>query len=303
MPTDSLPEIPTTVEVQILTKNPIIEQEEINRVKNQLREFTERVTKKETSFATLARLYSEDKGTARQGGELGYTGRGLLDPAFANAAFNLTDPNKISKIVETEFGYHIIQLIDRRGDKVNVRHILLRPVYTMDELNEGVVFLDSIANQIRKESLSFDKAALQFSDDATSKMNGGIVSNHDILERFNAFEAKLTVTKFLREDFAHFGALDDYNALIRLKPGEISPAFLTEDIMGNQLAKIVKLVESIPTHVASLNEDYLRLEEMALNAKQERVFKEWLTKKIDAMYVYIAPEFRDGEFENKSWVK
>ena len=121
MPTDSLPEIPTTVEVQILTKNPIIEQEEVNRVKNQLREFTERVTKKETSFATLARLYSEDKGTARQGGELGYTGRGLLDPAFANAAFNLTDPNKISKIVETEFGYHIIQLIDRRGDKVNVR--------------------------------------------------------------------------------------------------------------------------------------------------------------------------------------
>ena len=171
------------------------------------------------------------------------------------------------------------------------------------ELNEGVVFLDSIANQIRKDSLSFDKAALQFSDDATSKMNGGIVSNHDILERFNAFEAKLTVTKFLREDFAHFGALDDYNALIRLKPGEISPAFLTEDIMGNQLAKIVKLVEIIPTHVASLNEDYLRLEEMALNAKQERVFKEWLTKKIDAMYVYIDPEFRDGEFENKSWVK
>ena len=111
MPTDSLPEIPTTVEVQILTKNPIIEQEEVNRVKNQLREFTERVTKKETSFATLARLYSEDKGTARQGGELGYTGRGLLDPAFANAAFNLTDPNKISKIVETEFGYHIIQLL------------------------------------------------------------------------------------------------------------------------------------------------------------------------------------------------
>ena len=128
MPTDSLPEIPTTVEVQILTKNPIIEQEEVNRVKNQLREFTERVTKKETSFATLARLYSEDKGTARQGGELGYTGRGLLDPAFANAAFNLTDPNKISKIVETEFGYHIIQLIDRRGDKVNV-HSPLSPPY------------------------------------------------------------------------------------------------------------------------------------------------------------------------------
>ena len=134
-------------------------------------------------------------------------------------------------------------------------------------------------------------------------MNGGIVSNHDILERFNAFDAKLTVTKFLKEDFAHFNALDDYNALRRLEIGEVSPAFLTEDILGNQLSKIVKLVEIIPTHKASLNEDYLRLEEMALQDKQERVFKEWLSKKIDGMYVYISPEFRNGEFENKHWVK
>lgn len=156
---------------------------------------------------------------------------------------------------------------------------------------------------IRKDSITFEKAALLYSDDATSKMNGGIVSNHDILERFSAFDAKLTVTKFLREDFAHFNALNDYNALVRLKPGEVSEAFLTEDIMGNQLAKVVKLVEIIPTHVASLNEDYLRLEEMALNAKQEKVFKDWLSKKIDAMYVYIDPEFRDGAFENKHWVK
>ena len=194
-------------------------------------------------------------------------------------------------------------MLDKRGSLYHFRHILLRPVYTMDELNEGVVFLDSIANQIRKDSLSFDKAALQFSDDATSKMNGGIVSNHDILERFNAFDAKLTVTKFLKEDFGRFKSLDDYNALNRLKPGEISEAYLTEDMLGNQMAKIVKLVEVIPTHTASLNEDYLRLEEMALQDKQERVFKEWLSKKIDGMYVYISPEFRNGEFENKHWVK
>lgn len=194
-------------------------------------------------------------------------------------------------------------MLDKRGSLYHFRHILLRPVYTMDELNEGVVFLDSIANQIRKDSLSFDKAALQFSDDATSKMNGGIVSNHDILERFNAFDAKLTVTKFLKEDFGRFKSLDDYNALNRLKPGEISEAYLTEDMLGNQMAKIVKLVEIIPTHTASLNEDYLRLEEMALQDKQERVFKEWLSKKIDGMYVYITPEFREGDFENKHWVK
>jgi len=156
---------------------------------------------------------------------------------------------------------------------------------------------------IRKDSITFERAALLYSDDAQSKMNGGIVSNHDILERFNAFDAKLTVTKFLKEDFGRFKSLDDYNALNRLKPGEISEAYLTEDMLGNQMAKIVKLVEVIPTHTASLNEDYLRLEEMALQDKQERVFKEWLSKKIDGMYVYISPEFRNGEFENKHWVK
>lgn len=115
--------------------------------------------------------------------------------------------------------------------------------------------------------------------------------------------AKMTVTKFLKEDFGHFKSLADYNALIQLKPGEVSDAFLTEDMLRNQMAKIVKLVEVIPTHAASLNEDYLRLEEMALADKQERVFREWLTKKIDGMYVYIDPEFRNGEFENKHWVK
>ena len=272
------------------------------RTRERLLDMRERIITGKAKFENLARMYSQDPGTMMRGGEMDPTELNGLEAPFADALENMK-PGQISEVVETRYGQHIIQLLDKRGSLYHFRHILLRPVYTMDELNEGVVFLDSIANQIRKDSLSFDKAALQFSDDATSKMNGGIVSNHDILERFNAFEAKLTVTKFLREDFAHFGALDDYNALIRLKPGEISPAFLTEDIMGNQLAKIVKLVEIIPTHVASLNEDYLRLEEMALNAKQERVFKEWLTKKIDAMYVYIAPEFRDGEFENKSWVK
>ena len=134
-------------------------------------------------------------------------------------------------------------------------------------------------------------------------MNGGVVSNSDIMSYYNASNPKLTVTKFLREDFGHFRSLDDYNALMKLEPGGVSPAFLTEDMLGNKMAKIVKLVEIIPTHQASLEEDYLRLEEMAIAAKQDRVFREWLTKKIDAMYVFIAPEFRDGEFENKHWVK
>ena len=299
---DSLPTVAEQYVYAQITRFPKSITEAKQRTRERLLDMRERIITGKAKFENLARMYSQDPGTMMRGGEMDPTELNGLEAPFADALENMK-PGQISEVVETRYGQHIIQLLDKRGSLYHFRHILLRPVYTMDELNEGVVFLDSIANQIRKDSLSFDKAALQFSDDATSKMNGGIVSNHDILERFNAFEAKLTVTKFLREDFAHFGALDDYNALIRLKPGEISPAFLTEDIMGNQLAKIVKLVEIIPTHVASLNEDYLRLEEMALNAKQERVFKEWLTKKIDAMYVYIAPEFRDGEFENKSWVK
>ena len=136
-------------------------------------------------------------------------------------------------------------------------------------------------------------------------MNGGVVSNHDILERIYAYnvDVRQTMTKFLKEDFSRFNALPDLNALMRLKPGEVSAAFLTEDIMSNELAKIVKLIEIIPTHTASLGEDYLRLEEMALARKREKHFNEWLSKKIDAMYVYIEPEYRNGEFENRHWVK
>ena len=239
-----------------------------------------------------------------RGGEMDPTPLAGLDPAFA-AALEPLKPGQISEVVASSFGFHIIQLLDKRGQLYHFRHILLHPIFTSEELGETARMLDSVVTLIRQDSITFEKAALEFSDDPTSKMNGGVVSNHDILERFYSFnvDVRQTVTKFLKEDFAHFNALDDFNALSRLKIGEVSDAFLTEDIMSNQLAKAVKLLEIIPTHVASLNEDYLRLEEMALQEKQERVFRDWLSKKIDAMYVYIDPEFRDGEFENKHWVK
>ena len=230
---DSLPTVAEQYVYAQITRFPKSITEAKQRTRERLLDMRERIITGKAKFENLARMYSQDPGTMMRGGEMDPTELNGLEAPFADALENMK-PGQISEVVETRYGQHIIQLLDKRGSLYHFRHILLRPVYTMDELNEGVVFLDSIANQIRKDSLSFDKAALQFSDDATSKMNGGIVSNHDILERFNAFEAKLTVTKFLREDFAHFGALDDYNALIRLKPGEISPAFLTEDIMGNR---------------------------------------------------------------------
>ena len=298
---DSLPTIADQYVYAQITKFPKSMTAAKQRTRERLLDMRERVITGAAKFENLARMYSQD-GTAMRGGEMDPSPLASLDPAFAAALENLK-PGQISEVVESQFGFHIIQMLDKRGQLYHFRHILLRPVYTSEELGESLNLLDSIADLIHKDSITFEKAALKYSDDASSKMNGGIVSNHDILERFNAFDAKLTVTKFLKEDFGRFKSLDDYNALRRLKPGEVSDAYLTEDMLGNQMGKIVKLVEVIPTHTASLNEDYLRLEEMALQDKQNRVFKEWLSKKIDAMYVYIIPEFRNGEFENKRWVK
>ena len=177
LPADSLPFVPTEVEVEIITQQPRFSIEEVNRVKDRLREFTDRVNKGETTFATLARLYSEDTNSARRGGELGFTGRAVLDPAFANVAFNLTDPKKISKIVETEFGYHIIQLIDKRGDKIKVRHILIKPRVSQDAITAAHERLDSIADDIRAGKFSFEEAATYLSDDKDTKSNNGLMAN------------------------------------------------------------------------------------------------------------------------------
>jgi hypothetical protein len=223
---------------------------------------------------------------------------------FADALADLK-PGQVSEVVETQYGYHLIQLIDQKGRMYHARHIVLRPSYTLEELAAPARMLDSIANLIRKDSITFEEAARKFSDDDNSKMNGGVVTNHDLLELTQRWEASYTETRFMKEDFGRAGgkSLDDYNALRNLKEGEISDAYQTEDWMGNQLSKIVKLVKVIPPHKVSLDEDYIRVEQLALNAKREKVFKEWLDKKIEGMYIYIDPEFRDGEFENKNWVK
>ncbi len=299
---DSLPTIADQYVYAQITRFPKSMTEAKQRTRERLLDMRERAITGNAKFENLARMYSQDPGTMMRGGEMEPTSLRELDPAFAEALEKMR-PGQISEVVESQFGFHIIQLLDQRGELYHFRHILLHPVYTAEELAEALGTLDSLVQKIRTDSITFERAALLHSDDKGSKMNGGIVSNSDIMNYYNASEAKLTVTKFLREDFGRFRSLDDYNALMRLQPGEISDPFLTEDMLGNQMAKIVKLVEIVPTHRASLGEDYLRLEEMALAAKQERVFKEWLSKKIDAMYVYIDPEFRDGEFENKHWVK
>lgn len=177
LPQDSIPFIPTQVEVQIITLEPKIPQEEIERVKKTLRDYSEQVHKGEIAFSTLARLYSEDEGTRRRGGELGFMGRGELVPEFANVAFNLQDPNKVSKIVESEFGFHIIQLIEKRGDRINSRHILLKPKVEEKDIEASLMKLDSIANDIRSEKFTFDNAALYLSQDKDTRNNHGLLAN------------------------------------------------------------------------------------------------------------------------------
>ena len=300
---DSLPIIAKQYVYAQITKFPKSIVEAKQRTRERLLEMRERIITGKTKFSTMARMYSVD-GSAIQGGEMEPTVlAGFVQP-FADALRELK-PGQVSEVVETEFGFHLIQLIDSKGELYHCRHILLRPTYTSDELIAPMLELDSIADLIRKDSITFEAAAAKFSDDVHSKQNGGIVTNHDLLEHYNAFDAKLTATRFLEEDFGmgRGKSIEDYNAIRKLQVGEISPAFQSQDLVGNNLSKIVKLVEIIPPHTASLKDDYLRLEAMALADKQSRVFDEWVNKKIEKMYVYIDPDYRKLDLVNKSWIK
>ncbi|MBR5818639.1 MAG: peptidylprolyl isomerase [Alistipes sp.] len=301
---DSLPMIGEQYVYAHITKFPSSLKEAQQRTKERLLDMRERVIKGQTKFSVLARMYSLD-GSAIYGGEMEPMPSSYFVRPFAEALEKLK-PGQVSEIVETEFGFHIIELIEKKDEMYRCRHILLRPTFTTDELMQPAHQLDSIANLIRLDSITFENAALRFSDDASSKHNGGIVSNSDILARMGVYDgARMTATRFLKEDFSAQGgkSLEDYAALMRLKEGEVSNSFQTTDIMGNEMSKIVKLVQIIPAHVASLEEDYIRLEEMALQQKQEKVYRKWLDEKIQSMYVYIDPAYRSDEFENKNWIK
>ena len=214
-------------------------------------------------------------------------------------------PGQVSEVVETDYGFHIIELIDEpKNGLYHSRHILLRPTYTAEELNEPIVFLDSLAAVIRTDTISFETAAMEHSEDKLTKMNGGLVTNHDLLMSSPSYaNVKYSATKFRREDFGDGKSLQDYSNLIRMKVGDVSAAYMAEDLRRNEHAKIIKLLEVIPTHTATLEEDYTTIEEMALAQKQQKIFDEWMREKIDGLYVYIAPDFREGEWQYPNWVK
>ncbi len=289
LPQDSLPMIPTMVEVQIITNEPRVSQEEVNRVKSQLREYTERVNSGETTFATLARLYSED-GSARQGGEIGYTPRSALDPTFASVAFNLTDPKKVSKIVETEFGYHIIQLIDRRGDRINVRHILMKPRVSSEAITQAKERLDSVANDIREGKFSFDDAATYISDDKDTKSNHGLMANVTEQTRTSRFRMQDLPTEVARQ-------------VERMQVGDISTPFEMINSKGKRVCAIVKLKSRTDSHRATITEDFQVMKEVVLAKRREQALHDWVAQKLKNTYVRMNEQYRGCKFEYEGWVK
>ena len=289
---DSIPFVPTEVEVEIITLQPRISMEETNRVKDKLREYTDRVNKGETTFATLARFYSEDPGSARKGGELGCMGRGMLDPAFANVAFNLTDPKKVSKIVESEFGFHIIQLIDKRGDRVNCRHILLKPQVSAEAIEQVKERLDSIGDDIRDGKFSFEEGATFISDDKETRNNHGLMSYFD--RETDVLSSRIQM-KNLAPEVAR--------AVDTLKVGEVSKAFTMINDKGKLVGAIVKLRNRIESHKATITEDFQVLKNVVLAKRREDVLREWLSDKIKHTYVRMNDRYKDCEFEYQGWIK
>lgn len=288
LPEDSIPWVPLQVEVQILTMQPAIPREAVEDVKARLRDFTEQVNKGESQFSTLAILYSEDPGSAQRGGELGLTGRGQLVPEFAAVAFNLNDPKKVSKIVETEFGFHIMQLIEKRGDKVNVRHILLKPKVDEKELTEAVERMDSLRKDILADKFTFEEAVAVLSQDKDTKNNKGLMVNER--EGTTRFEMSQ-----LPQDIAML--------VSKLEPGEISAPFIMTDRNNRETVAIVKLAQRIPGHKANISDDYQLMKSQYENARREQVLNDWLEKKIKDTYVRIEEGWRNCDFKHKGWNK
>ncbi len=290
---DSFPTIPEQVEIQVISIKPPIPSKEIERIKEKLRNYGARAKKDPNEFALLARLYSEDQGSALKGGELGFAGRGKYDPNFADVAYALQRPNQISRVVESQFGYHIIQLLERRGDKSNFRHILLRPKITNEAKKKGLHQLDSVANAIRKEKISFENGVFQFSQDKETKMNSGLMMRQD---RYTGS----FVSHFEYKDLPPEIATKAY----AMKIGEISDAFtMIDPKTGTPMLAIVKLKSKTPSHKANAKNDYQLLKTMLEQQKKAEFLDKWIVEKQKDTFINIDPKYRDCDFEHKGWIK
>jgi len=289
LPADSIPTIPAQVEVQILSFEPMVPREETERIKSRLRDFTERVQSGKADFSTLARLYSEDTESAKRGGELGFVGRGQLVTEFADVAFNLTDPKKVSRIVETEYGYHIIQLIEKKGERINCRHILLRPHVSADDKIRSLEKLDSIRTVINDSAhATFEQAVMYFSKDKQTVMNAGVMMNPNTGS-----------SKFEYQDLPQ----DVAKQIYKLKVGEISEPFLMMDeTMNKEVCAIVKLKSKNDVHKANIVDDFQVIRSMLEQRLSSEFIEDWIKKKQKEVYVYIDENWRGCDFQYPGWV-
>ena len=293
LPQDSLPTIPTTVEVQIVTMEPKIPFEETDAIKARLRDFTEQVNTGKMEFSTLARLYSEDPGSSVRGGELGFMSKTQLLPEFANVAFNLKDPKRVSQIVQTEYGYHIIQLIEKRGDRINCRHILLKPKVSDKELTEATTRMDSLYNDLQAEKFSFDEAATFVSADKDTRNNKGLMVNQNY-ESSNYGTPKFEMQELPQE----IGKV-----VYQMQVGDISKPFTMLTDKQKEVVAIVKLRARVNGHKANLADDFQAMKQLVESRKREELLNDWIRKKQKTTYVRISEGWRNCDFKYPGWVK
>lgn len=285
LPKDSLPDVPDKYEIQQIVIKPTVSEAEKERIRDRLRSFREQILNGEKTFSTLAVMYSED-GSSVRGGELGYATKSMWDPAFAEAAFSLK-PGKISKIVESEFGFHIIQLIDRQGEKINVRHIILQPKISDAEREEALHRLDTIRGYITDNKMTFDEAAYYFSTDKKTRNNGGLLSSPNSLDsRIEKAEIRGEMAKQVN----------------RMKVGEISEPFMDRDEAREEY-KIIKVKAYYPQHKANLDDDWMTFESMLKNQKQLEKMEKWIKEKQANTYIHIDDAYKNSKFRYDNWVK
>lgn len=289
LPADSIPFVPLQVEVQIMTLNPVIPREEIDAVKTRLRDFTDRINRGESEMSTLAILYSEDPGTAVRGGETGFLSKANLDPEYAAVAFNLNDPKRVSKIVESQYGFHIIQLIEKRGDRINTRHILLRPRVSDKDLTEAMNRLDTLRQEMLGEKYTFEDAVKYVSQDKDTRNNKGMMFNDETgTTRFEMAELPQEISK----------------VVAGMSVGEISKPFIMKDPkLSRDVVAIVKLTNRIASHRANMSDDYQQILSMYEQSARKKILNDWLAKKIRDTYVRIEDGWRDCDFEHDGWIK
>lgn len=288
IPRDSLPVIPQKVQLSIIQLDPPENEENKAEARQRLLDIRGRILEG-ASFNVQAIMFSEDPGTAANGGELGYMLRGELEKPYADAAFSLTK-NTVSRVVETRYGFHIIQLIDRKGDMINTRHILIKPKVKPEQAARAMNRLDSIADLIRKDSIKFADAALRFSTHKDSRINGGKLVSPNPAERD---------TWFTLEELNP----EMYVKVRDLKIGEISEPFRTTDENNDVVFRIVKLDNEIPAHRANLKDDYQNLYSAALLNKQTKTYDDWVKKKIETTYIKVSEEFKSCEFLKLGWIR